>query len=134
MNSGKLAFHQTLLVALGQVICSVIMVGTLALLGKMDFSILLGGLAGAALACVNFFFLALFAQMAADKAAHQDVTGGQKLLRLSYLGRMTAVLAVLVFCAKTDVFYFPALVMPLAFTRPILTVAELMKKKGAEPS
>ena len=100
------------------------------LLGKYDTSVLLGGIAGACIATANFFFMSLFANLAADKAEAQDVTGGQKLIQLSYMGRMAGLLLVLVLCAKSGIFHVLALAIPLVFTRPVLTVAEIFKKKG----
>ena len=132
MDSRKLVFHETGVVAAGQAVCVGAMVGIFALAGKFDLSVLWGGLAGGAIATVNFFLMSLFANMAADKAEQQDVAGGQKIIQLSYMGRMLGLLAVLVLCAKSGIFHVLALALPLAFTRPILTIAELIKKKGGK--
>ena len=60
----------------------------------------------------------------------QDITGGQKLIQLSYSGRMLVLFLLLFLCAKSGRFHVLALAIPLVFTRPILTVSELFKKKG----
>ena len=130
MNTRKFLLHQIALVAAGQVLCTAAMILVFALLGKYSTSVLLGGIAGALIATANFFFMSLFASLAADKAEAQDVAGGQKLIQLSYMGRMLGLFLVLVLCAKSGIFHLVALVIPLVFTRPILTVAELFKKKG----
>lgn len=130
MNSRKFVFHQTAAVAAGQGICVAAMIGIFALAGKYDTSVLLGGIAGGLIALANFFCMSLFADMAADKAQQQDVAGGQKLIQLSYMGRMLGMLIALVVCAKSGVFHVLALALPLLFTRPILTIKELFKKKG----
>lgn len=130
MNTRKFLFHQTSLVAAGQVLCTAAMILVFAMVGKYSASVLLGGIAGALIATTNFFFMSLFASLAADKAEAQDVAGGQKLIQLSYMGRMLGLFLVLVLCAKSGIFHLLALVIPLVFTRPILTVAELFKKKG----
>ena len=91
---------------------------------------LLGGIVGGLIATANFFFMSLFVTLAADKAEAQDVAGGQKLIQLSYMGRMLALFLILFLCAKSGKFHLLALVIPLVFTRPILTVSELFKKKG----
>ena len=83
MESRKLVLRQTLFVAAGQVICTAAMIAVFAVLGKFDRSVLLGGIVGAVVATANFFFLSLFAVLAADKAEAQDVAGGQKLIQLS---------------------------------------------------
>ena len=130
MNSKNYIFRESGALALGQLLCTGAMIGVFSLLGKYDTSVLLGGIVGALIATANYFFMALFANMAADKAEAQDIAGGQKLIQLSYMGRMAAMLIILVVCAKTEIFHLLALVIPLVFTRPILTIKELIKKKG----
>lgn len=130
MESRKLLFRETAVVAAGQALCTAAMIGVFALVGKFDISVLLGGILGALIATANFFIMSLFVNLAADKAEAQDVAGGQKLIQLSYMGRMAGLLLVLVLCAKSGIFHVLALAIPLAFTRPVLTVAEIFKKKG----
>lgn len=130
MNSRNYVFAQTAFIAAGQAVCTAAMIGVFALLGRFDFSVLWGGLAGALIAIANFFFMSLFAVLAADKAEAQDVAGGQKLIQFSYMGRMVGLFLVLFLCAKSGFCNLIALVIPLVFTRPILTISELFKKKG----
>jgi ABC-type multidrug transport system permease subunit len=132
MKSHNYVYRQTVAVALGQMICVGMMVGIFALLGKFQLSVLWGGLAGALIAIANFFIMSLCADIAADKAEAQDVSGGQKLIQLSYTGRMIGLFLILFLCAKSGFFHLVALVIPLAFTRPVLTVSELLKKKGGQ--
>lgn len=130
MDSRKFVLKETAVIVAGQAICTAAMIGIFALLGKFDLTVLWGGIAGAMLATANFFFMSLFASLAADKAEAQDVAGGQKLIQLSYMGRMLGLFLVLFLCAKSGIFHLLALVIPLVFTRPILTVSEFFKKKG----
>ena len=130
MNSKNTAFRETLAVLVGQILCSAVMVAVFALAGKYQLSVLLGSIAGAAIAAANFFLMSFFANRAADKAEAQDVVGGQKLIQLSYMGRMIGMMLVLILLAKSGCCHPLALVLPLAFTRPILTIAEIFKTKG----
>ena len=130
MNSHKIVFQQTLSVLIGEVLCTAAMIGVFALLDRYNTTVLLGGIAGALIASANFFLMALTTDLAADKAAQQDVKGGQALIQLSYIGRMAALFLVLILCAKSGLCNVLALVLPLVFVRPCLTVAELFKKKG----
>lgn len=130
MQSRNLLFRETAVVAAGQVLCTGAMIAVFALVGKYDTTVLLGGIVGALIATANFFLMTLFLNRAADKAAAQDVAGGQKLIHLSYMGRMAGLFVALLLCAKSGYFHVLALVIPLVFTRPILTIAELFKKKG----
>ncbi len=123
-------YKDTLTVAVGQALCAGAMIGIFALVGEFDLTVVWGALAGAAIAWANFFLMSLFANKAADKAVAQDVASGQKLIHLSYMGRMIGLFLALVVLAKTGLCHPLALVIPLALTRPILTVFELFRKKG----
>ena len=129
-ESRKIVWKETAIVAVGVAICTALMVGIFALLGYFDMSVLLGGLVGAAIAVVNFLVLAIVATLAADKAEQQDVAGGQKLIKASYPVRLLVLAVVLFACAKSGVFNVIALVLPMVFVRPALTLAEFFKKKG----
>ena len=129
-DSRKLVLKETAVIAIGEVICVALMCLAYALIGKWDVSVLLGGVVGLLVATGNFFFLAVIATLAADRAEKQDVAGGQKLMRSSYPIRLLAMAVVLILCAKSGVFDVIALVLPLIFVRPILTVAEFFRKKG----
>jgi len=131
MEYRKHIFVQTGAVALGQTLCVGLMFGVFALLGKWNYGVLLGGILGGVLSVANFFFMAVGASLAADKAERQNVKGGMGLIRSSYILR-TVLLAVILFaCVKSGIANVMALVLPLAFVRPILTVAEFFRKKGA---
>lgn len=131
-QSRKEVYTQTGLAAIGQVICTGIMLAVFALLHKFDLSVVLGGLAGIVLALGNFFATAMIASLAADKAERQDVAGGQKLLKASYPIRFVALGVLLVLCAVSKWFNLLALVLPLAYMPVILLIlAAIQKKKGA---
>ena len=130
MNSKNTAFQETRTILLGQILCTAAMIAVFAVLGYYQFSVLLGGIAGALIATANYFFMSFFANRAADKAEAQDVAGGQKLIQLSYMGRMLGMFLSLIVLAKSGICHPLSLVLPLAFTRPILTIAEIFNKKG----
>ena len=134
MESRKIVYRETGIVAIGVAVCTAVMMLVFALLGRFDLSVLWGSLAGAVLSIGNFFFMAVGASLAADKAENQDVKGGSLLVRYSYMVRLLILLIVLIACAKSGVFNLIALVIPLLFVRPTLTVAEFFRKKGADPS
>lgn len=130
MDSKKLVWRETGIVAAGVLLCTAVMVGVFAMLGKYDVSVLLGGAAGALLAVGNFFFMAVGITLAAVKAEKQEVNAGKLLARNSYMLRLL-VLAVLLFaCAKSGIFNLIALVLPLVFVRPTLTISEFFRKTG----
>ena len=129
-ESRKLVLKETALIAAGEVICVALMCLVYGLIGKFQLSVLLGGLVGLLVATGNFFALAVVATLAADKAEAGDPAAGQKLMKSSYPIRLLVMALVLILCAKSGVFDVIALVLPLLFVRPILTIAEFFKKKG----
>ena len=129
-ESRKLVLKETAIVAAGVLLGVALMCIVYALLGHYSLSVLLGGLVGFAVATGNFFSLALVATLAADKAEAGDPEGGEKLMKSSYPLRMLVMAAVLFVCAKCGVFDVIALVLPLVFVRPVLTVREFFGKKG----
>lgn len=131
MDSRKLVFVQTGTVLIGQIVCIGIMFVVYALLGAFAGKVALGGAVGGVIALLNFFFMALAASLAADKAEQEDVTGAKKLVQLSYPVRMLVLAVVLFACAKSGFFDLIALVLPLLFVRPTLMVAEFFRKRGA---
>lgn len=134
MESRKFIFKETAIVAAGEGVGIALMLIVFGLLGYFDLTVLLGGIMGGILAVGNFFLMSYFAVKAADKAQNQDVAGGQKLVQLSYIGRMVGLLVALVLCAKSGWFHVLALAIPLVFPRPTLTLAELIQKKGGKQS
>lgn len=130
MDSRKYVIKQTMVIALGQAVCVAAMIGIFALLGQFNTSVLLGGVVGGVLAVLNFLFMAVGAMIAADKAVNQDVKGGRATVRMSMILRLAVIAVVLIAFAKSGLCNILAMVLPLAFSRPILTVAEFFGKAG----
>ena len=132
MDSRKFVLTETAIVALGQAVCVGSMIGIFALLGKFDTSVWLGGVAGGALAVINFFFMAMAATVASEKAVEQNVKGGQLIMRLSYMVRLAVLFIILYALVKSGSCNVLTAVLPLLFTRPVLFVAEFFRKSGEE--
>ncbi len=130
MDSRKLVLKETAIIAVGQVICVAVMLGVFALIKRFDTTVLLGGLLGGLIAVLNFFFMAMGAMIAADKAEAQNVKGGQGTIRTSFMLRTVAMFAIIFVLVKAGVCNVFALVLPLVFTRLIITVAEFFRKPG----
>ena len=129
MEDRKFIFRETGIVALGQLLCTGAMIGIFALLGQFSMAVVIGGVVGAVMGTANYLFMAICVTLAADKAANQDVKGGQLLIRSSYLVRMVVLFVVLFAFAKSGLANPIALVLPLVFVRPVLTLAEFFRKK-----
>lgn len=130
MESRKIVFQETAIVAIGELLCCAIMVGVFALLSKFDMSVLLGALFGWALTVGNFFFMAIGTSLAADKAAAQDVKGGKAVLKLSQAVRYVALIVLLFALLKSRLCQPLPLLLPLVFVRPVLTFGEFFRKSG----
>ena len=130
MDSRKFVLKETLIVTLGEALCVAAMMGIFALLGKFDRTVLLGGILGGLVAVGNFFFMAVSAMLAADKAQKQDVKGGQAVMNSSYPLRMIVMAVVLFAGVKSGLCNVFALVIPLVFVRPVLMIGEFFRKSG----
>lgn len=132
MDSRKIVYRETGIVGIGQLICLAVMYAVFALLGYFDRSVLLGGIIGTVLSVGNFFFMAVGASLAADKALAQDIKGGNALVKSSYMLRLLVIFLILFACVKSGLCNAFASVLPLVFVRPIITVAEFFRKSGEE--
>lgn len=130
MDSRKYVLTQTGIIAIGQAVGVAVMLGIFALLGRFDYTVVLGSLMGALVATLNFFFMAVSLTLAADRATEQDVKGGKGVVKSSYAIRILVMFAVLFACAKSGHFQVIALVVPLLLVQPTLLVAEFFRKKG----
>ncbi len=134
MDSRKVVYQETGIIVIGQVVCLTVMYAIFALLGYFDRAVLLGGLVGMALAVGNFFFMAVGASLAADKAVQQDVKGGAGLVKSSYILRMAVLFLILLAAVKSGYCNAISSVLPLIFVRPIITIAEFFRKPGEKQS
>lgn len=130
LESRKIVFRETAMVAIGVVICTAMMYGVYFLLSLFSQKVLLGGAVGCLLAIANFFLMAVGTAVAADKAEQQNVKGGQGVIQMSMLIRYVALFVILFACGKSGFFDLIALVLPLVFVRPVLTFAEFFRKSG----
>lgn len=129
MDPRKQVLQETAIVAVGVLLCSCVMVGIFAALGYFKMNVLWGALLGCLIVVGNYFFMAVTVSLAADKAEHGDVTGGQKMIQSSSAVRLVAMGLLLFVCIKLGCNVI-ALVLPLVFLRPVLMVWEFFRKKG----
>ena len=79
---------------------------------------------------INFLFMAIGAMLAADKAVEQNVKGGHATIKMSYFLRLVVLAVILFAFAKSGLCNVLAMVLPLAYVRPILTILEFFRKPG----
>jgi hypothetical protein len=128
MDSRKIVYRETVIIAVGELICSGIMVGIFAALGHFQMNVLWSALAGSLIMIVNYFFMAVVVSLAADRAQQGQVQQGQKMVRLSSTVRLIAMAGALFIGIKLGANVI-ALALPLTFARPTLMLAEFFRKK-----
>ena len=129
MDSRKIVFKETAIIAVGELVCSGIMVGIFAALGYFRWNVLWGALAGSAVMIANYFFMAVTVSLAADRAERGEVEQAKKMVQTSSVFRLLAMGLGRFLGIKLGANVI-ALVLPLAFARPILMLAEFFRKKG----
>ena len=133
-DARKTVFHETGIIAIGEVIGVALMLVVFALLGRLDRAAVIGGIVGGLLAVGNFLMMAINVSLAADKAAQQNVKAGKAMVSTSYVTRMVVLFVILFACVKSGLCNVFACVVPLLFVRVTITVAEFMRKSGDKPS
>lgn len=128
MDSRKVVYQETGIIALGEVILSAAMVAVFAALGYFKMNVLWGALTGCAAMCANYFLMAVTVSLATDKAAAGDVKQAQKMVKLSSLTRLLLLALIMVVGYKLGANVI-AMLLPLLFVRPIMFVAEFFRKK-----
>lgn len=129
MDPKKIVFRETGIIAIGELVCSALMVGVFAALGYFSMAVLWGALVGTVVMTGNYFFMAVTVSVAADRAADGQVDSAKKAVQLSSTVRLLCMAGALVLAIKLGTNPI-ATVLPLAFARPILLLAEFFRKKG----
>jgi hypothetical protein len=128
----KFLMRKLIVYGVAQAVCVAIMALVFGLLGYYDWTVLVGGIAGALLAMANFFFMAIAADDAADRAVQQDVAGGTKRMRASYASRLVIIFVILIVLAKLGWANPIAMIVPFFIMRPLLMVDGFLMKTGGK--
>lgn len=130
MNTRQFVLRETAMLAIGEAICTAVMIAIFVLSGYYDTGVLLGGIVGCVMAVANFFFMAVASEAAADKAVNGDVKGGKQTIRASFSMRLVGMAAIMALLAKSGACNPVAMVVPLALSRLVLNVIEFFRKSG----
>ena len=90
MDSRKVVLRQTLAVTVGVLICTAVMVGIFAALGKFQLNVLWGALVGWLAISLNHLFLGITVCNAADRAERGETKAAQNMVALSSTVRLVA--------------------------------------------
>lgn len=130
--------RETLHIAEGTLVFSVLMNVIFLLFNKWDMTVLWGTLLGGGYAVINFFLLGLSVQ---KMAAEESEKKGKLVLQLSYSLRMLATVAVAALGILLPCFSWVATVIPLLFPRLTILAMQILgvykpsknKEGGDEP-
>ena len=129
MDSRKIVYKETAIVAVGEVIGTALLVAVYAIIGKFTGKVLWSALTGCGVMIANYFIMAVTVSNATDRARAGDPAGAKKAVQLSGILRlllMAGVLGLGILLGAEVV----ALVVPLLFVRPTLFISEFFRKKG----
>ncbi len=129
MDQRKVVLRESAVMAVGELICSALTVAVFAALGYFKMNVLWGVLTGSLIMIANYFFMAVTINLASDKAEAGQVKQAQNMVQISSAVRLLCMGAALVLGIKLGANVI-ALLLPLAFFRPILMVWEFFRKKG----
>ena len=115
---------ETRFIAAGVLILSVLMQAVFLILGKWDYTVLLGNLYGAAVAVGNFFLMGLTVQ----HCLTLEPDDAKKKMKLSQQGRLMMLLVLCMIGAALPCFNTIALLVPQFFPRIGVTVRGLTIK------
>ena len=109
-------------IAIGVLAMSVIMEIVFVVLGRFDYTVLLGNLLGGGWAILNFFLMALAVQKSVKKELPQEA---KLVLQNSYTKRLLFSVAILLIGVKVEYFNWISVVIPLIFPRITIAIIKL---------
>lgn len=124
MKIDKTVIKETKYIASFVVIFSVLMQAVFLIIGKWDYTVLLGNLWGAAVAVGNFFVMGLYVQ----KAVTQDEKDARQTVKASQSLRFAGIFVIVVIGILIPFLNSIAVVIPLIFPRIAIMLRPLMNK------
>ena len=109
-------------IAIGVLAMSVIMEIVFVVLGRFDYTVLLGNLLGGGWAILNFFLMALAVQKSVKKELPQEA---KLVLQNSYTKRLLFSVSILLIGIKVEYFNWISVVIPLIFPRITIAIIKL---------
>lgn len=111
MKIDKTVIKETKYITFFVVILSILMQAVFLIIGKWDYTVLLGNIYGAAIAIFNFFAMGLFIQ----KAVNQDEKEAKQTVKSSQSLRFAALVLLVGVGVVIPIFNWITVVLPLIF-------------------
>ena len=125
--------HELLYVAVGLAVSCGLICGVFALLGRFNYTVLLGALWGSVFAFLNLFLLARRVQRLADGTEEEQALAKQKL-KSSYLGRIMLMAFAIIVGILVPWFHYIAVVVPFLVTQPVMLIRRSIVSARAKRS
>lgn len=124
MKVDKTVAKETEYIAFFSVVLSVLMQAVFLIIGKWNYTVLLGNIWGIIIAVGNFFVMGLFVQ----KAVNQSKEDAQKTVKASQSLRFAALFLLTVIGVLIPAFNSVSIVIPLIFPRVAIALRPLADK------
>ena len=124
MKIDKVVLKETKYIATFVAIFSVLMQAVFLIIGKWDYTVLLGNLWGAAVAVGNFFVMGLYVQ----KAVSQEEKEAKQTIKASQSMRFAAMVLLTGIGVVTPFFNWIAVVVPLVFPSVAIYLRPIVDK------
>lgn len=129
MDSRKKILKDTAILLVGELIGAALVVAGFAAFNAFSLNVVISAIIGSVVITANYFAMALVLNLAADRAADNEVKKAQKMTQLSSTVRLLCMGAILLVAIKLGANTF-AMLLPLLFMRPILMLVAFFGKKG----
>ena len=131
MRVDKVVKKETMNMAAGILVCSVITQIVFAIVGKYSLAVLLGSIYGGGIALLNFFLMALTVQ---SVATIEDGNTAKKKMQFSYslrqLGLMLLVGAGMYIAVTFEIFHWLPILLAVIYPRLTIAFAGAIKKES----
>ena len=125
MVSKSVAIKETLKITVGEAVVLLLMFFVFFLIGRFDMTVVFGGLLGAAASILYFVLICI----GVNSAIREEDPKRQKMsLSVTYYLRLILLGICIVVGLKFGCIHNIAVVVPVLMIRPILTVAEILRK------
>lgn len=128
MKTDPTVIKETIYIAAWTLILSGIMQAVFLIIGKWDYTVLLGNLLAAAVSILNFFLLGRTVQ----KAITKDPDEAKNFMKVSQGGRFLLIIAAAALGASLSCFNIWAVLIPLLFPRIAIALRPLFMKNEPE--
>lgn len=124
MKIDKTVKKETIYIAVWAVLLSLLMQSVFLIIGKWNYTVLLGNILGAATAVLNFLAMGMTMQIAVKK----DEKSAKDTVKLSHTVRSTAIVIIAVIGVTVPVFNIITVLVSLFFPRIAIFVRPLVDK------